>query len=147
MSQGGLQASTDRSFDDLSSWEPDVVVVVGGMIWESSDAPDIRQLLTDLYDQGASVAGICGGTLALARSGLLDNVSHTSNNKAFLEDKADGYQGGARYIESPKAVSDTRLITAPGLAPVSFAAEVLAAAGLPPEAVSQFRMMLSAEHA
>ena len=37
----------------------------------------------------SSVAGICGGTLALARAGLLNDVAHTSNDLAFLEQFQD----------------------------------------------------------
>ena len=146
VSQGGLMASTSQSLDDLRPWQPDVVVVVGSMIWEGKDAPDIRTLLTELYDQGVAVAGICGGTLALARSGLLNAVRHTSNNKAFIVDNAQGYQGAERYVESASAISDARLITAPGTAPASFAAAVFAAVGLPDAAVSHFRSMMAAEH-
>jgi hypothetical protein len=43
-------------------------------------------------------------------------------------------------------VSAEGVITAAGVAPVSFAAEVFAAAGLPPDQVDQFRAMLAAEH-
>ena len=147
VSQGGLAASTSQSLDDLQSWRPDVVVVVGGMIWEDSEARDLRELLTRHYDEGATVAGICGGTLALARSGLLNRVHHTSNSQAFLAENAQGYQGGSGYIESASAVSDARVITAPGTAPAGFTAAVFSAAGVPDEAVSRFRAMMAAEHA
>ncbi len=144
-SQGGLVASASQSLDDLLAWQPDVVVVAGGMIWEGSNAPDLRDLLSRLYDLGAAIAGICGGTLALARSGLLDEVRHTSNSQVFLAENAQGYRGVDFHVESASAVSDARVITASGIAPASFAA--VSAAGLPDEADSQFHAMMVAQHA
>ncbi|MFW8633461.1 DJ-1/PfpI family protein [Cribrihabitans pelagius] len=147
VSQGGLAASIPQGFDDLRSWQPDVAAVAGGTIWESSEAPDLRGLLAGLHARGAAMAGICGGTLALARAGLLGQARHTSNHPSFLTDNATGYDGASRYCESANAVSDRRVITAPGTAPASLAAAASAAAGLAEATVAQFRSMMAAEHA
>ncbi len=45
ISQGGLTNSTN----EIEHWSPKVMVVVGGMIWETSDAPDLNNLLTNYY--------------------------------------------------------------------------------------------------
>jgi putative intracellular protease/amidase len=145
-SQGGLTVSVDSSLQQCLEWKPDVVVVIGGMIWEGAEAPDIRDFLQASHSGGATIAGICGGTLALARAGLLDKVLHTSNSADFLQQNAAGYEGGALYQNSPVAVVADRIITAPGPAPVSFTCAVFDSAGLPAEIVSQFRSMLAAEH-
>ena len=116
------------------------------MIWERADAPDIRDFLLASRSSGAAIAGICGGTLALARAGLLDSVSHTSNSADFLQQNAVGYEGAALYRSSQVAVVADRIITAPGSAPVSFTGAVFEAAGLSSEIVSQFRSLLAAEH-
>lgn len=148
VSQGGLTVSALQGVDDLLlAWEPEVVVVVGGMAWEADDAPDISEILRASYDRGATVAGICGGTLALARSGLLDRVRHTSNDPSFLRRNFPDYKGTGSYAQSASAIVDGRVITAPGTAPTSFTAAVFAAAGLPVETISQFRSMMAAEHA
>ena len=147
VSQGGLNVSTTLSTDDLLAWQPNVVVVVGGMAWETEDAPDIGKLLTALHEQGTAIAGICGGTLALARSSLLDGVRHTSNDLSFLTQNAPEYKGEGNYKKSASALVDGRMITAPGTAPTSFAAAVFSAAGLPDEIVAQFRSMMAEEHA
>ncbi len=146
-SQGGLSVQVDRGLDSLVEWDPDVAVVVGGMIWESDAAPEIGALLRSLHAGGAAVAGICGGTLALARAGLLDRVRHSSNAPEFLVAHGGAYAGAARYVDSAAAVTDGRVITAPGTAPASFTAAVFEAAGLGVRAVAQFRSMLAAEHA
>ncbi|WP_068311157.1 DJ-1/PfpI family protein [Polycladidibacter hongkongensis] len=145
-SQGGLRAQISQDFATLLEWQPTALVVVGGMIWESDNAPDVSTLLKAAYESGASVGGICGGTLALARAGLLDDVAHTSNDKSFLKKNAVCYRGEAHYRASPSAVSSDRVITAPGAAPASFAAAIFTAAGLPRDVVSQFEEMMAAEH-
>ena len=145
-SQGGLEAMVPHGLNEIVAWAPDVLVVVGGSIWASPDAPDIGELLKAYHTAGGTVAGICGGSLALARAGILDATPHTSNDADFLAENAAGYAGGACYCQSTSAVVGERVITAPGTAPVSFTSAVFAAAGLDESAVAQFRSMLAAEH-
>ncbi|WP_205187767.1 MULTISPECIES: DJ-1/PfpI family protein [unclassified Burkholderia] len=145
-SQGGLMVTVDGSLQQCVEWKPDVVVIIGGMIWESAEAPDLREFLLAVRANGSTVAGICGGTLALARAGLLNTVPHTSNNANFLSQNGAGYEGAALYRHSTAAVVADGIITAPGPAPVSFTCAVFESAGLPPEIVAQFRSMLAAEH-
>ena len=145
-SQGGLAVRVPRGLDELPAWNPRVAAVIGGTVWATPDAPDIAPTLQALHSGGATVAGICGGTLALARAGLLNDAPHTSNDAAFLAKNAPGYSGAAHFRPSSAAVASGRIITAPGTAPASFAAEVFLAAGVAPDAVHQFREMMAAEH-
>ncbi|MDY7580773.1 DJ-1/PfpI family protein [Pseudomonas sp. CCI3.1] len=145
-SQGGLAVTIDSNLQQCLDWKPDVVAVIGGMVWESVEAPDIRDFLHASRSDGATIAGICGGTLALARAGLLDDIPHTSNSADFLQENAVSYEGHARYQNSRVAVVADRIITAPGPAPVSFTCAVFEGAGLSSEIISQFRSMLAAEH-
>lgn len=146
VSQGGLSAKVSRSTDEIAEWSPDVVVVVGGVAWDQEGAPDISDVLTAQRKRGGPVAGICGGTLALARAGLLDKVRHTSNDPAFLANNAPKYAGASRYVASSKAVTDDSIITAPGTAATSFAAAVFEAAGMDAETAQEFRVRIAAEH-
>lgn len=132
---------------ELADWRPEVLVVVGGTLWETERAPDISALLNEQFQRGATLAGICGGTLALARAGLLNGRTHTSNAAGFLTRYAEGYTGQRHFVASAGAVVDDRVITAPGSAPVSFTAAVFRAAGLDEETLRQFSAMLAAEHA
>ncbi|MCK9815519.1 glutamine amidotransferase [Pseudomonas chlororaphis] len=145
-SQGGLTATVDSHLQHCLEWKPDVVVVIGGMAWEGAEAPDVRDFLQASRDSGATIAGICGGTLALARAGLLDTIPHTSNSADFLQHNAENYNGGALYQSRSVAMVADGIITAPGPAPVSFTCAVFEAAGLSAENISQFRSMLAAEH-
>ncbi len=145
-SQGGLTAIVSQDLDDLSNWQPNAVVVVGGKIWKSDETPDIHNILKAQHAGGAAIAGICGGTLALARAGLLDDVRHTSNDPAFLSQYAGGYAGAELYIGSASAISENRVITAPGTAPASFTAAIFESVGLDHEKIVQFKAMMAAEH-
>ncbi len=142
-SMGGLTAS------HLSPFQPqgdEVIVICGGMIWNTDAAPDLTAPLRAAQDRGQPIAAICGGTLALARAGLLDNLGHTSNSLAFLRDNAAGYAGAEHYCTSPRAVTDRGIITAPGTAPTSFAALVLGAAGASAADMQQLQAELAAEY-
>jgi len=145
-SQGGLEVTVDNGLQECLEWAPEVVVVIGGMAWEREDAPDLRDFLQASRCAGATLAGICGATLALARAGVLDGVAHTSNSADFLQENAAGYGGHGLYRDSPAAVMADRVITAPGTAPVSFTCAVFESAGLAQELIAQFRSMLAAEH-
>ncbi|WP_421855893.1 DJ-1/PfpI family protein [Oricola sp.] len=145
-SQGGLTALVPHTTDEIADWQPDAIAVIGGMVWESDAAPDLADLLRSQHARGGTVAGICGGTLALARAGLLDDIAHTSNDAEFLKQNSNAYAGAVHYKASASAVADNRIITAPGSAPVSFTAAVFEAAGLDQDSLGQFRSMLAAEH-
>ncbi|MEJ6393100.1 DJ-1/PfpI family protein [Gymnodinialimonas sp. 2305UL16-5] len=144
-SQGGLKANVDLGLDEMRAWSADMVVIIGGMIWETAEAPDLGDTLRAQLAGGGWVAGICGGTLALARAGALDAVRHTSNAAPFLQ-QVENYGGQALYQEGGAAISDGHVITAPGTAPVSFTAAIFEAVGVVPDQVSGFRTMLAAEH-
>ncbi|MCZ4270984.1 DJ-1/PfpI family protein [Maritalea porphyrae] len=144
-SQGGLGAQVSENLDNLQDWQPDALVVVGGMIWTTDQSPDIRNLLNQQHSSGTVVAGICGGTLALARAGLLNEGPHTSNDPDYLTQNARDYAGTEHYLKSPSAVSANRIITAPGTAPVSFAAAVYDSIGMDQSTIAQFKAMMAAE--
>ena len=145
-SKGGLPAHISKNFSDIAQWKPDVVAVIGGSLWMSENAPQISRLLNDLHHEGITIAGICGGTLALARAGLLNEVAHTSNHPDFLPQYAQGYTGKKHYIDTPAAVSHSGIITASGMAPVSFTAAVFDAAGIDKTETIKLRTVLAAEH-
>ena len=45
----------------MTVWQPDVLTLIGDMIWETEAALDMRHVLQASYHDGATVAGICGG--------------------------------------------------------------------------------------
>lgn len=140
-SMGGLRVASDMALEDITPAEFDGLAVIGGLIWEGEDAPDIGPAVRAFRREDKVVGGICAGTLAIARTGILRAIAHTSNSLAFLS-KTEHYHGHYNYLDVPFAVRDGHIITASGEAPVSFAREMLAALGvLTPEAdnyLSQF---------
>ncbi|WP_332685890.1 DJ-1/PfpI family protein [Devosia sp.] len=143
-SAGGLKVMPDLAAEDIDVAAIDALVVNGGTAWSRDDAPDISAVLIAARDAGKTVAGICDGTLALARAGLLDMVRHTSNSAENLD--PTGYAGKAQYQDQAGAVVDGRIVTAPGTAPVSFMGGVLETLGLRNGDLDFYLGMYGAEH-
>ncbi len=142
-SAGGLSLVAPPRFAPPTS---SVVVVCGSQRMEAESSPAFEAALKMALEQDCTVAGICGGTVPLARAGLLDATAHTSNAPGYLQELAPEYRGAGHYVDQPSALRAGNLITAPAPAPVSFACEVLQAAGLPKEATEELRGMLAREH-
>lgn len=123
-----------------------VVVVCGGPSVEQNEDSALVQQLQKAYKNGCIMAGICGGTVALARAGLLDTVRHTSNAPGYLDEHAAGYNGKGHYVDQPNALRDGVIITAPAPAPASFAVEVLMAVGVDAQAAHVIQQLLAKEH-
>ncbi|HQZ11646.1 MAG TPA: DJ-1/PfpI family protein [Devosia sp.] len=143
-SMGGMTVTPDLALDAIDRDAIDALVVCGGTIWQTSDAPDLTALLTGARARGKVVGAICDGTIAAARSGILDAVRHTSNGAGHLD--GTGYGGKARYENVPHAVTDHGIVTAPGTAPVSFMAEVMKATGLADDQLAPFVAMHAAQY-
>lgn len=126
-SMGGLRVTPHARLEDLRPPHHDALVIAGGTSWESPSPPDIGEALGRFDAAGKVIAGICAGTVPLARAGLLNGCRHTSNSLQTLE--VTGYRGRALYQDQPEACRDGTRVTAAGTAPVSFAAEVLDALG------------------
>lgn len=145
-SRGGLCITPHLPAETLVPAEFDGLVLCGGPIWEAAAAPDLSDAIRAFHGEGRVVAAICGATLALAASGILDATEHTANSAASLSTVA-GYQGHGRYRDQPRALRSGRVVTAAGTAPVSFAAEVLAALGLGSKDLDAYLALYAGEHA
>lgn len=143
-SSGGMLVTPHLAIEAIKLEEIDLLMVCGGTIWQTEQAPDITNLVATAYRGNVVVAGICDGTRVLAQSGVLDTVLHTSNSAENLSSL--NYAGAAYYQNVPYAVADRRVITAPGTAPVSFMAEVLRTLGINDENLSAYLAMHAAEH-
>ncbi len=143
-SLGGMQVMPGLAVEDIDLEEIDAVLVNGGTIWQTPAAPDLSAMLRSARDAGKIVGGICDGVTALARAGVLDDRRHTANGPESLPDT--GYAGGAHFINSPAAVIDRRVVTAPGTAPVSFMGAVLEALGRRDGNLDFYIGLYAAEH-
>jgi putative intracellular protease/amidase len=143
-SSGGMTVTPDMAVDDVDVDTLDALVVCGGSIWSTREAPDLSRLLRSAYEHGKVVAGICDGTKALASAGLLDTIAHTSNSAETLA--STGYGGAANYRDTPGAVSDDGIVTASGTAPVVFTAEVMRALGMGGDQLDYYVGLHAAQH-
>lgn len=136
-SMGGLKVTPDLT---LSQFVPDsatILILPGGDSWMSAEIPEVSKALLAMSVLDRPVAAICAATLAVAHCGLLDNRFHTSNGKDFITSHVKKYRGQEFYRPVP-AVSDRFVITANGLAPISFAAAIFRV--LAPERESDIAM-------
>lgn len=127
-SAGGMVVTPGLRLEDIDVANYDAIVVCGGTIWQSPEAPDLRPLLEGTRNRGKLIGLICDATVAGARAGLLDKVRHTSNGPGYLD--FTGYAGGALYRDTEGAVSDGGIVTAGGTSPVAFMVAVMEGLGL-----------------
>ena len=144
-SAGGFRVTPDLALETLDPNGFDLLVLNGGTAWQSENAPEIGALLKRAKNAGKPIAAICAATRALASAGLLDAVPHTSNGAGFLED-AEGYAGKAQYRDQPDAVSAEGIITASGMAPVSFMKKVCETLGFGGPELDFYAGLYGAEH-
>ena len=108
---GGLTVTPDCLVDDISIDEKTVLIFPGADTWNDESNNKVLEKAVEVLDANGTVCAICGATVALAKKGLLDQCSHTSNGKGFLEMFVPEYKGTDFYVDSP-AVADKNLITA-----------------------------------
>ena len=118
---GGLRVLPEGALEETDPAASGMLVLPGGMVWERGGNEEALDLAARCLEAGVPVAGICGATYGLARTGLLDRRRHTSNAREYLA--STGYRGGDLYEEAP-AVTDGDVITASGVAPVDFALHI-----------------------
>lgn len=143
-STGGLNVSPDIAVEDINVETLDALIVCGGTAWQEPGAPDLTALLRAAREKGKVVGAICDGTVAAARTGILDDVRHTSNGPGYLD--GTGYKGKALYQDVPYAVSDHKVVTASATAPVSFMGEIMTALGLGGEQLAYYLGLHAAQH-
>jgi putative intracellular protease/amidase len=131
-SMGGLRVRPDRALADVPPEDVRLLIIPGGDLWEREDGyprAEVEALVEKVLASGRTVAAICGGTVAMARAGVLDNRRHTSNMQSYLRQNVPAYRG-EEYYDTSLAVSDRGVITASGLGAVDFAREIFAELGL-----------------
>jgi putative intracellular protease/amidase len=121
---GGVLAAADYKFSDPVLSDADVFLLIGSDAWVEFKDEAVFGLLRQALADGKIVGAICAGTVAAARARLFDGRAHTSNGQDWLSEQEAGYAGADGYVDTTKAVVAGKLVSASGLAPVSFAAAV-----------------------
>ncbi len=123
LSMGGLRVMPDLILPQFRPESADLLILPGGDSWMNGELPEVSAVLATMASAGLPIAAICAATLAVAHAGLLNDRAHTSNGRGFIEKHVSRYCGQRLYT-AERAVSDRRIITANGLAPFAFAAEI-----------------------
>lgn len=123
---GGLRILPDIDLEECNVNEIDALILPGGETWMETIHQPMLNLAKQCIDKNIIVAAICGATMSLAQNGLIDSRSHTSNDLGYLKMVCPNYAGEKYYKQEP-AVTDGKLITASGIAPLEFSAHVLKA--------------------
>jgi len=123
---GGLRILPDIDLEECNIKETDALILPGGETWMETIHQPILSLAKQCIDKNIIVAAICGATMSLAQNGLLDSKSHTSNDLGYLKMVCPNY-AGEKYYKQESAVTDGKLITASGIAPLEFSVHVLKA--------------------
>jgi putative intracellular protease/amidase len=130
MTMGGVRYVPDAVLADVDPAASDLLVLPGADLWDAGGGEAFAGAAARWLGAGVPVAAICGGTLGLARVGLLDDREHTSAAPEYLA--ASGYAGGAHYVHA-RAVVGGDVITAGPQSPVQFATATLGRLGLASE--------------
>ncbi|CAI0925719.1 Uncharacterized protease ydeA [Serratia liquefaciens] len=144
ISSGGMHVTPNMALEAIQLSETDLLILCGGTVWRTDQAPDIAGMVAEAHSKNIVVAGICDGTRVLAQAGILDHLRHTSNSAENLSQL--NYGGAEYYQDVPYAVADQRVVTAPGSAPVSFMAEILDMLGVSDNNLKAYLAMHAAEH-
>lgn len=121
---GGVLAAADYRFADPVLADAEVLLVIGSDAWSDYRDDAFFSLLRQAHADGKIIGAICAGTVAVARAGLFAGKAHTSNGAEWLQGVVPGYAGATGYVDTPRAVTDGRLVSASGLAPVTFSAAI-----------------------
>lgn len=124
--RGGLKIMPDITVDECSITSTGALILPGGETWTEAFHKPILQLAERCIQEDILVAAICGATMGLAQAGLLNSRPHTSNDLEYLKMICPAYTG-EEFYRMQSAVTDGKLITASGIAPLEFAVHVLKA--------------------
>src|SRR5581483_10245755 len=122
-SMGGLNILPDLPIADAQPEFTNILILPGGDAWMRGEMKEATAFIRAVAAAGRPVAAIWGATLSLAHAGLLDHHRHPSNGNGVIPKHVPQYKGHQLY-QKMRAVRDGNVITANGLAPFAFAAEV-----------------------
>ncbi|MEC0169111.1 type 1 glutamine amidotransferase family protein [Paenibacillus graminis] len=123
---GGLTIMPDITLKECSMASADALILPGGNTWTEAIHEPILQMAERCIQEDILVAAICGATMGLAQAGLLNSRPHTSNDLEYLRMICPAYTG-EEFYQMQSVVTDGKLITASGIAPLEFTVHVLKA--------------------
>ena len=122
---GGIRTAPDIGFDSIEPSPGAGYLLIGSDDWLEFDCEPTGEALTRAFELDCPIGIVCAATVFAARIGLFRDSGHTSNGFEFLREHAGDYPGSQHYVRSPSAVVHRNLVTASGLAPLTFSREYL----------------------
>ena len=122
---GGIRTTPHAAFDAIEASPDAGYLLIGSDDWIEFDCKSTGEVLTRALGLGCPIGIVCGATVFAARIGLFENRGHTSDGSEFLREHAGDYPGSQHYVCSASAVSHRNLVTASGLAALTFSREYL----------------------
>lgn len=124
ITMGGVKILPDIEHDECIVEDAAALILPGGNTWTEPIHSPILKKAEECLQKEVIVGAICGATLGLAESGMLNKRWHTSNDLGFLKITCPNYSGEKYYKQEP-AVTDGNLITASGTASLEFTVHML----------------------
>ena len=119
---GSVKCLPDYDLQTVPS-DYDAVILIGGMSWHNENALKLKPLINSCIQNGKTLGAICDACRFLGSIGALNNAKHTANDLNELKQQSV-YTNEQGFIHR-QAVSDHKIITANGTAPLEFAQEIL----------------------
>lgn len=132
LSIGGFQTLPDYDIHSIPE-EYEALILIGGMTWRNESSQQVKPLVEACYQNGKVLDGICDASAFLGTGGVLNDVSHTSNDLHDLKQWAGSNYTGEKKYCLRQAVSDKNIVTANGTAALEFAKEVMLTLNAAPE--------------
>ena len=124
---GGFHVLPDFDLTEAMGREFSGLVLIGGNSWRTEEAKQVEMLVNLAAKKNTVIGAICDATVFLGRMGLLNGISHTSNELGSLQEFAGEKYTGAERYQLRQAVRDGNIVTANGTANMEFGKEVLLA--------------------
>jgi transcriptional regulator GlxA family with amidase domain len=113
-SLSGLRVIPDMSLRQLDPDLFDLLLLPGGMQWETGDNLEIFPLIRDCAGY-KPIAAISEAILVLGDLGLLDDIPHTSPFPDYIAQFCVDYKGLALYRSAPYVDAGGKIITVNGI--------------------------------
>ena len=131
-SLGNLKILPDMTINEITDNAEGIILIGADNSWRNLDNKtnyEIIKIIKKFKKDGKVIGAICDAAYFLAINGLLNDCKHTLNNLDEIKNN-ENYKNHKNYICTEiEAVIDKKIVTASGVAPLSFAVNVLKALG------------------
>lgn len=114
----------DRTVYDADPSEIDLLIIPGGDSRPLYNNNELKTFISEVLNNGAKIAAICGGSELLAAQGFLDNIRCTGDTSGITKE-LDSYKlYQSTKLTEDQVVVDGQFITGQGQAYAEFASVV-----------------------